>query len=62
MALSPISNISAAPSASEVQKPVAAPAPTQSDPATLKPDTATISAAGHVASSAGDTDRDGDAH
>jgi len=57
MSLSPIGAIASSQATAEVAKPVAPPAPVAA-PATLKPDTVSISTAGKAAAS----DPDGDGH
>jgi len=62
MSLSAIGPISHAASAPQVQP--AAPAPTESKsaPASLQPDTVTLSAAAQQPAQGGDVDHDGDSH
>ena len=59
MSLSAIGFNPATPAIAESQKPAVAPASTQSEPATLKPDTVTLSSAGRNDLAAGDPDHDG---
>ncbi len=58
MSLSPIGALAPSQAAAEVAKPVAPPPPV-AEPATLKPDTVTISSAGKAAAA---SDPDGDGH
>jgi hypothetical protein len=59
MSLAPLSSVASTPAATEVTKPAPAPSTPQAS-ATLKPDTVSVSAAGHAASTAVDADGDHD--
>jgi len=60
MSISPISIANVSQASAEVAK--LAPTPAPAAPATLQPDTVSISAAGKAAASVGDVDHDGDSH
>jgi len=61
MSLSVIGPSQAAPAVA-AQRPVSAPVAAPSQPASLAPDSVSISEAGHAANTSGDVDRDGDSH